>query len=78
MKMIISEKRFVTNVEYAYYEVEIPEDMVKLYKSEDYDDQDEFNDWLNENYYEDCPFDYEGGDTIDVQTESWEIDKIEE
>lgn len=74
MKVIISERRLVTEVEYAYYEVEVPDEIAKLYNS---DDEDGWYDWVSENWWvHNEPYHYEHGDIVEVQTEDWEIDEV--
>jgi hypothetical protein len=75
MKVIVREERIVNQVEYAFYEVEVPEDIAKARDTEE--GEDAFNEYVAEHYYDNYAYDYECGDIIDVYTESWEIERIE-
>jgi len=76
MKVIVREERIISQLEYAYYELEIPDDIAKARDTEE--GEDAFNEYVDEHYYNDYAFDYESGDVLNVYAQDWEIDKIEE
>lgn len=67
MKVEVIEKNLVTQVEYAYYEVEVPEEVAKL-------SEDEVNNWIHENYREFEAYHYEMGDVLEVYYQDMEIE----
>lgn len=68
MKVNFTETRIITQVEYAHYEFELPEDIAAL-------SAEERDQWIYDNYDElDAYPEYESGDVLDVQ---WDDSKIE-
>ena len=69
MKVNFTEKRIITQVEYAYYELELPEDVATL-------SAEERDQWVYDNYDQiDLNPEYEY-DVLDVQWEDSEIEYL--